>query len=74
MNVLYRYTGLPIYISAAHLLWFYSLQVACKRRTTRKKGRKMEFEMFHNPIGVLRRKADYKYGRKVNTTNDTRLL
>jgi len=32
-----------------------------KRSITRKKHeRKMEFKMFHDPIGAFRRKADYK--------------
>jgi len=35
--------------------------VAYKRRIAQKKhGRKMRFEMFHDPIGAFRRKADEK--------------
>jgi len=40
------------------------MPAAYKRRITRKKHeRKMEFEMFHDPIGAFRRKADYKNER-----------
>ena len=38
------------------------MPAAYKRRITRKKTeRKMEFEMFHDPIGAFRRKAVYIY-------------
>jgi len=38
------------------------MPAAYKRIITRKKNeRKMEFEMFHDPIGAFRRKADYNY-------------
>jgi hypothetical protein len=37
------------------------MPAAYKRRITRKKDeRKMELEMFHDPIGAFRRKAGYK--------------
>ena len=54
---------------------FCSIPAAYKRRITRKKReRKMEFEMFHNPIGAFRRKADYKNGTKKITVKNEGLL
>jgi len=42
------------------------MPAAYKRIITRKKNeRKMEFEMFHDPIGAFRRKADYNYEEKL---------
>jgi len=64
MTDLYNNAGLPLYSPTTHLLRFCSIPAAYKRRITRKKReRKMEFEMFHNPIGAFRRKADYKIER-----------
>jgi len=41
------------------------MPAAYKRIITRKKNeRKMEFEMFHDPIGAFRRKADYNYEKR----------
>jgi len=62
MTDLYKYARLPLYSLVTHLLRFCSVPAAYKSRITRKKHeRKMEFEMFHDPIGAFRRKADYNY-------------
>jgi len=67
MTDLYKNAGLPLYSPTIHLLRFCSIPAAYKRRITRKKHeRKMEFEMFHDPIGAFRRKADYKNEKRVN--------
>lgn len=52
---------MPLYSRTTHLTRFCSMPAACNRRITRKQNeRKMELEMFHNPIGVFCRKADLK--------------
>jgi len=60
MTDLYNNVGLPLYSPTTYLLRFCSVPVAYKKRITRKKHeRKMEFEMFHDPIGAFCRKVDY---------------
>jgi len=60
MTDLYNDAGLPLYCPTTHLPRFCTMPAAYKRSITRKKHeRKMAFEMFHDPIGAFRRKANY---------------
>lgn len=68
-----HYAGGAAIQPATHLLRFCSLPAATRGDYHKKDERKMRIELFHNPTGAFRRKADYNYENKMEMCSGTGL-